>query len=140
MRIKRKCKNCGQAFMAIKTTQKFCSRKCFKKNYYFLMKKKREYAKAHPVYPVKHCDFCKNVIKLDFDPIKYPRRYDKLECPKCHVTNEMIWQNAYKSNSKQVILDSVKTTTSAKSEKTPHTHTVSPKTKTLSEKEGVFVA
>ena len=71
MEIKRQCKVCGVDFIAIKSTQFFHSRKCFKKDFYSRLKAKKADKEQNPVYPSKECGFCSKISRLDFDPIKF---------------------------------------------------------------------
>lgn len=103
MRIQRICVVCQKPFIAIKETQIYDSRKCFKKAYYRKNKAKLQYEEDHPSYPQKQCAFCNMISTLQFDPIKYPDLFNKLECPFCHVTNETVWQYQYNRDSHQVI-------------------------------------
>jgi hypothetical protein len=109
MKIPKKCSNCGKAFDAKKQNQFYCCRACFKERNYEQLMEKKKYARAHPIYPAKRCDFCGNSFQLDFDPIKNPRRYDNAMCPCCHVTNIMVWQNSREANSHQIIQNLVLT-------------------------------
>jgi len=92
-------------FSTIKTTQRFCCRKCFKKDYYIRIKRKLKEEKENPVFPKKICSFCSKITTLVFDPIKFPKLFDSFECPYCMVTNTMIWANSENPNSRQVILE-----------------------------------
>jgi len=105
MRIKRSCKICGKMFFAIKTNQFFCSRKCFKKDYYVRMKTKKEDEKNSLNFPVKKCNFCGKTHKLTFDPIKEPRLFNEAPCPECGVSNKLMWENQHKANSKMIITE-----------------------------------
>ena len=103
MQIKRKCKICGQDFTAIKTTQFFCCRRCFKKDFYQRTKNRIQDGRQNPVFPSKECGFCLKVSKLEFDPIKHPDLYDNWKCPHCMATNKIIWENQDNPNSYQII-------------------------------------
>lgn len=103
MRIKRKCKICGKDFVAIKVTQFFCSRKCFKKDYYLRTKSRLSEQEHNPSYPTKKCCFCSEVSKLTFDPIKFPKLFDDWGCPFCGTTNKLVWENFDNPNSRQII-------------------------------------
>ena len=103
MKIPRICKNCGDEFLAIKETQRWCSRQCFKRSYYQEVRAREEEALKHPVFPKKRCGFCGNLIQLDFDPIRQPALYEEKPCPFCSATNLMIWHNSYLTNSAQII-------------------------------------
>jgi len=104
MKLKRKCKICGNSFVAIKTTQFFCCRKCFKRDYYNRTKiRLRQQEQAPPNYPIKECSFCEKRSKLNFDPLEHPKLYDTWQCPYCGVTNSLIWKHQNDSNSHQII-------------------------------------
>ncbi len=103
MEIKRNCKICGSDFSAIKTTQFFCSRKCFKRDYYVRTKVEIINEKQNPNYPIKYCSFCGESSKLDFDPLVDPHLYKAWGCPSCGATNRLILEYQDKPNSKQII-------------------------------------
>jgi DNA-directed RNA polymerase subunit RPC12/RpoP len=103
MRINRRCKICGKQFYAIKITQFFCCRKCFKKDYYFRTKVKLQEEKQNPHYPIKKCSFCSEVSKLNFDPTELPQLFDAWACPYCGATNKLIWEYHGNPNSYQAI-------------------------------------
>ena len=92
MNIQRVCKICGKTFTAIKTTQFFCSRKCFKKDYYLKTKIHIQELNQNPKYPSKCCAYCETTSNLNFDPIKYPRLFETWSCPICGVNNKMVWK------------------------------------------------
>lgn len=101
MRIQRVCKICGKTFFAIKTTQFFCSRKCFKKDYYIKTKIKKQ--KQGRTYPKKRCPYCQKESTLTFDPIKFPKLFKDWACPSCGITNKIMWKYGEMSNSKERI-------------------------------------
>lgn len=103
MRISRSCKICGNHFSAIKVTQFFCSRKCFKKDYYIRTKGKLQDEEEHPTHPLKNCNLCHEQSRLSFDPVSHPKEFDAWGCPKCGATNELIWQYQDSPNSYQEI-------------------------------------
>lgn len=105
MLINRNCKSCGKPFIAIKETQLFCCRKCFKKDYYKRNREQHQYDLMNPVFPTQICALCGMTSELGFDPIKDQYRYDKWECPHCHVPNEIIWRYADTPNSYQSIMN-----------------------------------
>ena len=105
MKIQKLCKTCEESFIAIKTTQEFCCRKCFKKNYYLCTKKRLLEEQRNPVYPKKTCSFCYKETILNFDPVKSPHLFSSFKCPFCNVTNKMIWNNLYEPHSRQIIFD-----------------------------------
>jgi transcription elongation factor Elf1 len=83
MKLKRKCKICGKSFTAIKNTQFFCQRKCFKKDYYQRTKKKLAELEARR--PTFTCAVCDTTTKLDFDPIKDEVSFGLLICTNCGI-------------------------------------------------------
>lgn len=103
MRIKRTCKICGDLFSAIKITQFFCSRKCFKRDYYLRTKSKANEEDRKKKFPTKACSFCEVESQLTFDPIESPQDFRMWGCPHCGATNEMIWENMHKVYSRQII-------------------------------------
>jgi len=107
MQLSRRCKSCKEWFKAIKTTQLFCCRKCFKKDYYYRLRQKQAIERSSPSFPDKYCQVCSTKMILQFDPIKAPHLYDELECPKCHTTNTMVWHNSDYKDSQQRILQLV---------------------------------
>lgn len=103
MRIKKLCEICGKDFWAIKTTQIYDTRRCFKRAYYLKNKEILQYQKQHPNYPSKTCAFCQERSVLPFDPTMAPILFNKWGCPFCHVTNEIVWKFQDKVNSYQMI-------------------------------------
>jgi endogenous inhibitor of DNA gyrase (YacG/DUF329 family) len=103
MKINRTCKICGKQFQAIKTTQFFCSRKCFKRDYYARTKIKLQDSKQKPNFPIKICNFCEESSRLSFDPVISAHLYNAWACPKCGATNRLIWEHMHKPNSHQII-------------------------------------
>lgn len=103
MRIQKECKVCKNTFSAIKVTQKFCCRRCFKRDYYLRIKQKEKEEEKNPSYPDKRCQFCNNMTKLTFDPIKFPKMLSLFRCPDCHVDNTLVWANSSSPNSRQII-------------------------------------
>ena len=103
MRIKRTCKICGDEFSAIKTTQFFCSRKCFKRDYYLRTKSKIVDTQLNPTYPIKKCSFCFESARLNFDPMRTPELFNAWGCPHCGATNQLIWEHQNNPNSYQII-------------------------------------
>lgn len=103
MKIKRTCKICGDPFMAIKVTQFFCRRKCFKRDYYLRTKNRLQDKQLNPVFPGKECNFCLKKSSLGFDPLEFPKRFDSWGCPYCGATNSLIWEHQSNPNSYQII-------------------------------------
>ena len=105
MKIDRTCKICGNHFVAIKRTQFFCNRKCFKREYYVRSKNKEGDKAKNPSYPIKKCSFCEERSSLTFDPMKARDKFDGWECPHCHVSNKLVWEHQKSPNSYQIIKD-----------------------------------
>lgn len=103
MKIHRHCKICGNSFVAIKVTQFFCRRKCFKKDYYLRTKNRIQDREQNPVFPTKECGFCSKVSKLNFDPVDNPKMFDSWECPYCGASNSLVWKHQGNPNSYQII-------------------------------------
>ena len=95
MKIERKCKICEKKFVAIKHTQYFCCRKCFKKDYYQRTKERLAIlSKKHPSY---NCPVCANGTELPFDPTKNSGDFNALVCPFCGIPKSVVsyfWTNA----------------------------------------------
>lgn len=93
MRIQRNCKVCHTPFTAIKETQIFCRRACFKRDYY--LRKKAETSKdaANPKFPLYSCGLCETKTQLDFDPIKHLLLFENYKCPNCNVRKRDLWQH-----------------------------------------------
>jgi len=103
MKMKRICKICGKSFFAIKVTQFFCCRNCFKKDYYSRTRVRINEEKHNPSYPIKKCNFCSKPSKLNFDPIELPKLFDAWGCPYCGATNKVVWEHHNDPNSHQII-------------------------------------
>jgi predicted RNA-binding Zn-ribbon protein involved in translation (DUF1610 family) len=76
------CKTCGKKFKPKSENNVFCTRKCFKKDYYH-RKKAEELAKEQ--FPEFNCPSCKQQIVLDFDPAKHTLRWLHYVCPGCNT-------------------------------------------------------
>ena len=103
MRVNKKCPICGKGFVAIKTTQLYDKRSCFKRAYYVKTKSILEDAILHPHFPNKKCSFCLAMGSLNFDPIKFPHLFNSWECGKCGVSNQLVWKYQEKDSSHQII-------------------------------------
>ena len=93
MQIQTNCEVCGKGFSAIKTTQKYCSRKHFKRAYY--IRKREEFKKdeANPKFPSYSCDLCGTKTELIFDPVKFHLLFDNYQCPNCNVRRCDLWKH-----------------------------------------------
>ena len=107
MQITRLCKTCKNEFIARKTTQWFCCRRCFKKDYYQKIKQKNIALDKNPKVPLKTCVFCGKLYHVPFDPIKFPKLFDQWRCPFCGISNQMIWKFSEKQNSRQLIFQAI---------------------------------
>lgn len=113
MKIKRNCAVCGVEFWAIKSTQLYEKRACFKKAYYLRQKALIAEDIKRPKYPLYNCGICNMVSPLDFDPVKYPLKFEEHKCPHCSYARPDHWLTnthfvfAY---SKVETIDGVKTT------------------------------
>lgn len=96
MKFNRNCKVCGTQFVAIKNTQYFCRRKCFKRDYYLRKKAEQEYDTAHPKRSVYNCEFCKWAVEVPFDIAKNPEQWETFTCPVCGVPQRVQW-NEYRT-------------------------------------------
>lgn len=75
----RKCRQCGKGFDSHKSNKLYCSRTCFRKDYY---KRNKELMRLHR-YPSFICPHCNNTIPLTFHPMEDPERWEALVCPYC---------------------------------------------------------
>jgi hypothetical protein len=103
MRIMRKCKICGDEFYAIKETQFFCKRQCFKRDFYRRTRDILLGEERNPHFPTKKCGYCEKTSKLNFDPVLHPELFSSWECPYCGAPNRLVWKNQNLPNSHQVI-------------------------------------
>lgn len=78
MKLERSCKNCGSKFFAKKYKQLFCSRKCFKQDYF--KKKKSEFDGKFPSFK---CSKCLKNTNLNFDPVSDLHKWSQFKCPHC---------------------------------------------------------
>jgi len=93
------CKTCGIEFTPKSDNNIFCSRKCFKKDYYHRCKGQELSAKKYPEFT---CPSCGQHITLDFDPSKDTFRWLKYQCPGCstlmiNVSEQIITQDISKT-------------------------------------------
>jgi|ERR1035437_4927062 hypothetical protein len=103
MRIPRTCKVCGEKFIAIKVTQFYCRRKCFKRAYYIKTKDFQQDEENHHHYPTKKCEFCHESSELNFDPLTSPEKFNAWFCPHCGTTNRLVWEYQHNTNSYEII-------------------------------------
>ena len=76
------CKTCKKSFLTKNNKKIFCTRKCFKKNYYH---RKKAEELSNIKFPVFLCPNCGKKIELNFDPVKDHRKWTKFSCPNCNV-------------------------------------------------------
>lgn len=85
MRISKECKVCGTPFVAIKTNQYFCSRKCFKKDYN--IRKREERRVDRETNPERFgayiCSHCGLRTPLPYSPKRYKVKFESFVCPGC---------------------------------------------------------
>ena len=103
MKIPRRCKYCGEDFVAVKTTQYYCCRSHFKRDFYHRNKVIEQKEQQHPDNPVKRCEFCQLTSTLTFNPLLSPQLFDGWGCPHCGTTNQLVWEHRNESNSYQII-------------------------------------
>ena len=77
MREERICRSCKNKFEAKKYKQWYCSKRCFKKDYFQRVNKK-EYG-----MPSFICEVCGATWKLQTDPISDPLFWTNFKCPNC---------------------------------------------------------
>lgn len=90
------CKTCGKIFFPKSERNKFCSRRCFKKDFYH--RKKAEELSAQK-FPEFVCPKCGQDIILGFDPTKDTMRWLHYSCNGCNtlmieVTEAIVVQDA----------------------------------------------
>lgn len=81
-----KCKNesCQVCFTPKSLNNVFCSRKCFKKDFYH---RKKAEELSNKKFPIFLCPSCRSKIALDFDPASEngSEQWLKFKCPACNV-------------------------------------------------------
>jgi hypothetical protein len=87
MRVEKNCEICNRSFIAIRENQHYCQRKCFKKAYYA---RRRAEDALKPKFPLISCQYCHNVFRMPFDPIKCPQQYNLWRCPSCEIEQHQI--------------------------------------------------
>lgn len=80
--IKIICITCEKKFFPKSERNRFCSRRCFKKDFY---KRKKALELTKKKFPTFNCPSCWKQIDLDFDPIKEEKKWTKFYCPFCSV-------------------------------------------------------
>lgn len=97
MRIARKCKVCDVAFQAIKNTQLFCSRRCFKIDYSRRKKTEKAVENARVKVYDYACGICNRRSEMPFNPVKEQQRFAAYICPFCGIPRQTIWTHRYDS-------------------------------------------
>lgn len=100
MNVTRNCKVCGKRFTAIKQTQFFCKRKCFKKDYYKRTKEAiAQQQKINPFFgkPLYKCPMCANECHVPFDPVKSYAAFDLFVCPFCGIPRVVVFEHQHDS-------------------------------------------
>lgn len=73
---------CGEPFTPRSKKNVFCERRCFK---LFDYRRHKELGGNTKKFPVFTCPTCRNVINLDFHPIKRADLWLKFKCPHCNI-------------------------------------------------------
>lgn len=92
-----KCKNCGKPFTPKSEKNIFCSRKCFKQDYYYREKERND----DTGFPMYRCPDCGQVIEMEVHPIRNNfewLEWRKVPCPGCNtlmifVSDELITED-----------------------------------------------
>lgn len=93
MYLERNCKICGEPFVAIKQTQLFCQRRCFKKDYYRRTKGRiLELRNRRASY---HCPHCFGMSSLLFDPSINEDAFRGYVCPWCGIPRQVLYDHQW---------------------------------------------
>ena len=76
------CKTCQNSFLPKNPKNIFCTRRCFKKDFYHRKKAEELNNKKFPIF---RCPSCNNKITLEFDPVKNQTAWTNFLCPHCNV-------------------------------------------------------
>ena len=95
MKIKRNCEVCGVEFMAIKATQRYEKRACFKKAYQLRKKAEKAIETARPKVYDYSCAICNRRSEMSFSPVIEQKRFAEYVCPFCGVPRKVIWTHRY---------------------------------------------
>lgn len=95
MRIDRECKKCSKPFTAIKATQFFCSRKCFKQDYALRKRAEKVLDNARVKQYDYSCGICQRRTEMGFNPLKEQHKFAQFICPFCGIPRSIIWQHRY---------------------------------------------
>jgi len=77
-----KCITCKEFFVPKSEKNKFCSRRCFKKDFYH---RKRAGEISQNALPRFTCPSCGQCITLPFDPVKCEDAWTTYSCPGCNT-------------------------------------------------------
>lgn len=95
MQIATKCKVCEKPFTAIKHTQLFCCRKCFKKDYAIRKRNEMVVENARTKHYIYACALCNHRSEIPFNPMKDQRAAATYICPFCGIPRQTIWEHRY---------------------------------------------
>lgn len=76
------CRACQKAFVPKSGRNIFCTRKCFKKDYWHRKMAEELNVKKTPEFT---CPKCGQHITLDFDPVKNAQKWLHYQCPGCNT-------------------------------------------------------
>lgn len=76
------CKTCNEKFLPKSERNQYCSRKCFKKDYYHKKKAEELNNKKNPTFTCPNCD---QHITLSFDPVKDAFKWLHYKCNGCNT-------------------------------------------------------
>ena len=76
------CKTCKKLFLPKSEKHIFCTRKCFKKDFYH---RKKAEELSNKKFPTFICPNCQRIVELDFDPVKEQKKWANFSCPHCSV-------------------------------------------------------
>lgn len=97
MKIPKICSNqrCRNPFIAIKATQQWCSRSCFKKSYYLRQKAELEKEERRTKRYQFNCEICGNSSDIGGNVIKSPQLLTRHICPWCGIPRQALWEHRY---------------------------------------------
>lgn len=76
------CKTCKESFIPKSEINRFCSRRCFKKDFYHRKKAEEINQRRLPGFTCPSCGQC---IVLPFDPVKCEDAWTSYDCPGCNT-------------------------------------------------------
>jgi len=77
-----KCKTCSKEFLPKSEKNVFCSRRCFKREYYHRKRAEELIENQNPSFI---CTKCGQSTVLDFNPIEESDRWLEFKCPNCNT-------------------------------------------------------